>query len=66
MIVKIWPIKAVYSGEKGKVGGWQGVKNALHRRIAQGLVVPGHAQHYNLLMLHLFYPDARPQRRGCA
>lgn len=28
MIVKIWPIKADYSGKKGKVGGWEGVKNA--------------------------------------
>lgn len=28
MIVKIWPIKASYSGAKGKVGGWKGVKNA--------------------------------------
>ena len=27
MIVKIWPIKADYSGKRGKVGGWEGVKN---------------------------------------
>ena len=29
MIVKIWPIKADYKGAKGKVGGHQGIKNAV-------------------------------------
>ena len=29
MIIKLWPIKASYGGAKGKVGGHEGVKNAL-------------------------------------
>jgi len=28
MIVKIWPIKAEYAGDKSKVGGYDGLKNA--------------------------------------
>lgn len=30
MIVKIWPINADFSEQKGKTGGWQGVRNALN------------------------------------
>ncbi|MGN1037824.1 MAG: relaxase/mobilization nuclease domain-containing protein, partial [Mailhella sp.] len=29
MIVKIWPIKADYAGQKGKVGGIEGLKNSI-------------------------------------
>lgn len=29
MIVKIWPIKADYNGQKGKVGGMEGLKNSV-------------------------------------